>query len=250
MSGQAMLLRLDLINPAETPVELQVINGAARPMIDTVLAGHRAGVRYLRNAQRDVGRIVTLPGRSRLSLLRQPLAGGYTASGLYGLRLLSGRRVLVEVRADPPSAGDPDVPRPEAETVMRRVYPNPRRVLEASYTVGRNWTFVRLGKKAKVTAHPAGEGPILDGDYGVLYDISVRIDNPTAEARTVKLMLAPDAGGARGVFLVEGKWIEAPHVSPPSEFELAKFVLSPQEHRVVNIRTLPVGGSAYPVTLV
>jgi hypothetical protein len=52
------------------------------------------------------------------------------------------------------------------------------------------------------------------------------------------------------VFLVEGKWIEVPHLSPPAEFELAQFVLSPQQHRVVNIRTLPVGGSAYPVTLV
>src|SRR5260370_36742651 len=63
-------------------------------------------------------------------------------------------------------------------------------------------------------------------------------------------MLPPAAGGAQGIFLVEGKWVEAPHLSPPAEFQLAQFLLSPQEHRVVNIRTLPVGGSAYPGTLV
>ncbi len=91
---------------------------------------------------------------------------------------------------------------------------------------------------------------MLDGDYGVLYDIAVRLDNPTPAPRVVRLMLAPDAGGAQGIFLVEGRWVEAPHLSPPAEFQLAQFLLSPQEHRVVNIRTLPVGGSAYPVTLV
>jgi hypothetical protein len=250
MSGLPVLFRVDLINPAETPVELQVIAGAALPRLDTVLAGHQAGVRYLRNAALDVGRIITVPAQSRISLLQQRLARGLTSSGLYGLRLLSGRRIFVEVRADPPGSGDPEVPRLEADAVSPRVYPHPRRVLEASYTVGQSWTFVRLGRKAKVTARPAGEGPVLDGDYGVLYDISVRIENPTPEARTVNLMLEPDAGGAQGVFLVEGKWIEVPHLSPPAEFKLAQFVLSPQQHRIVNIRTLPVGGSAYPVTLV
>jgi hypothetical protein len=112
---------------------------------------------------------------------------------------------------------------------------------------------MRLGKRSvpdKSSRSPEILGQTLDGDYGVLYDISVRIDNPTPEPRVVRLVLAPDAGGAQGIFLVEGKWIEAPHLSPPAEFQLARFLLSPQEHRVVNIRTLPVGGSAYPVTLV
>jgi hypothetical protein len=120
-------------------------------------------------------------------------------------------------------------------------------VLQANYTVGKNWAFLRVGKMA---IPGKSEGRKLDGNYGVLYDISVQIENPLPESRVVRLVLAPDAGGAQGIFLVEGRWIEAPFLIPPAEFELAQFVLSPQERRVVSIQTLPVGGSAYPVTLV
>jgi hypothetical protein len=247
VAGQPLILRVDLINPEEAPAEAQVVDGVAAPMVDTVLAGHRAGARYLRNAVRDVGRVYTVPGRSRVPLLRQRLAPGYTASGLYGLRSLNGQRLLVEVRAERPAAVDPAFPQPDAVALVQHVYPNPRRVMEASYTCGKSWTFLRVGK----LAIPGKDGQQkLDGNYGVLYDISVRLDNPLPQARVVRLVLAPDAGGAQGVFLVEGKWVEAPHLAPPAEFELAQFLLSPQEHRVVNIRTLPVGGSAYPVTLV
>jgi hypothetical protein len=247
MAGRGVWLRIDLINPDAVPVEAQVVEGISPPMIDTVLVGHRAGVRYMRHALRDVGRIVTLRPQSRVTLLSQRLAPGYTGSGLYGLRSLNGRRLLVEVRAELPTAPDPTMPLLEPGTLVQHVYPNPRRVLKTSYTVGRSWAFVRLGKMAIPGKH---DGQVLDGNYGVLYDISVRIENPLPEPRVVRLLLVPDAGGAQGVFLVEGRWIEAPRLTPPAEFELAQFLLSPQEHRVVSIRTLPVGGSAYPVTLV
>jgi hypothetical protein len=246
-AGRGMWLRIDLINPDAAPVEAQVVEGVSAPMTDTVLVGHRAGARYLRHSLRDVGRILTLPPRSRVTLLRQRLAPEYTGSGLFGLRSLNGRRLLVEVRAELPTAPDPTMPLLEPGALVEHVYPNPKRVLETTYTVGRNWAFVRMGKTAIPGKH---DGQVLYGNYGVLYDISVRIDNPFPEPRIVRLVLAPDAGGAQGVFLIEGQWIEAPFLIPPAEFELAHFLLSPQEHRVVNIQTLPVGGSAYPVTLV
>ncbi len=112
---------------------------------------------------------------------------------------------------------------------------------------------MKLGSQPLPGPCPRSSDPnarVLDGDYGVLYDIAVRLNNPTSAPRVVRLFMSPDAGGAQGVFLVDGKWVEAPHVSPPAEFPLAQFLLSPLEQRVVNIRTLPVGGSAYPVTLV
>jgi hypothetical protein len=275
MAGAPLILRVDLANPEDTPVDVQVVAGDSPPMVDTVLVGLRAGATYLRRSARDIGRIYTLAGHQRLTLIQQRLAHRYTASGIYGLRMVSGQRLLVDIHADAPSAPfqisavkfragrssatespiqDPTAEARNPEAIpVQHVYPNPRRVLHAEYSVGGNWAFVRLGKHG-IPGKPRSPGDasaqVLDGDYGVLYDISVQIENPTRERRVVRLMLAPDAGGARGVFLVDEKWIEAPHLIPPSEFQLAQFVLSPRERRVVNIRTLPVGGSAYPVTLV
>ena len=58
------------------------------------------------------------------------------------------------------------------------------------------------------------------------------------------------AGEARGVFLIDGRIVEAPDVTPPAEALLARIKMKPAEQRTLSIRTMPVGGSAYPVSLV
>ena len=64
------------------------------------------------------------------------------------------------------------------------------------------------------------------------------------------LTLSPDAGDARGVFVIDGSFIEAPVTSPPLEADLATFRLQPGERRTVRVQTLPVGGSSYPARLI
>jgi hypothetical protein len=66
----------------------------------------------------------------------------------------------------------------------------------------------------------------------------------------VNLVLAAEAGRASGVFLIDGRIIEAPSVRPPAEVVLGSIRMEPMTRGSVSIRTLPVGGSAYPVTLV
>jgi hypothetical protein len=62
--------------------------------------------------------------------------------------------------------------------------------------------------------------------------------------------LAAEAGWTRGVFVIDGKIVEAPQIAPPAEAVLWSVKLAPQEHRQVKIQGIPVGGSNYPVSLV
>jgi hypothetical protein len=246
--GRAFYLAIDLINTGKQPARVQVIEGAAEPIVDTVLVGHRAGARYVLREERDVGSIVEIPARTRRTILAQRVAPPRTASGIYGLRPLSGPGLTVQViAAEKPVT---QVQRPAGSVKVafsEHVYPRPNKVIRSRYRVGERWAFVAVGRSAIDGRHPKRR---LDGNYGVFYDIALEIENPTDVESTVNLVLSAEAGEARGVFLVEGHLIEVPDVRPPAEFVLGSFVVRPHARGAISIRTLPVAGSNYPVTLV
>jgi hypothetical protein len=245
-SRAPLRLSVDVYNPGQQEARLQVIAGTAGPGPEPVATGHLAGVRYLRAALRDVGRVLTVPAGARRSLLLCGLPVHCTASGLFGLRVLSEERLLVRVAAEP--IGDPPTSvATAARSLSPEVYPSPRKEIEATYRVGEKWAFVNLGRRP-IAAQNGDRS--LAGNYGVLYDISLKLENPLAEERSVCLFLSPDAGGARGVFVIDGRIVEAPHVTPPEEALLCRITMRPSEHRTLRIRAMPVGGSAYPVSLV
>jgi hypothetical protein len=266
-SGRPLGFRIELQNPGERPAELQAIRGDAGPSLDTILVGHRAAVRYVKADMQDLGEVISVPPGTRRTLLAQRLGPEWTASGLYGLRLLTGDPLLVQIVAEEVRSGRSAViasggPVRDAvplvsrggSGVMRRelplspdVFPHPRKRVEASYTVGQRWAFVNLGRAPIAARDPERR---LEGNYGVLYEISLRIENPTDEERTVQLVLSPDAGDARGVFVIDGQVIEAPHVTPPGEAVLTRIRMKPGERRTIPIRAMPVGGSHYPVSIV
>jgi hypothetical protein len=266
-SGGALQFRIELQNHGDELAEVHVIRGDAGPSVDTILVGHRAAVRYLKAEMQDLGEIVSVPPGRRRTILSQRLSPMWTASGLYSLRVLKGADVYVRILADEARGGREPVllsaspihdaaplasrgstgTSRRALALSRDVYPEPRKRVEASYTVGERWAFVNLGRAPISAREPERR---LAGNYGVVYEISLRLENPMDEERIVRVILSPDAGDARGVFVIDGRLVEAPHVTPPAEVELAQFRLKAAERRTVSIRTIPVGGSSYPVSLV
>jgi hypothetical protein len=120
--------------------------------------------------------------------------------------------------------------------------------LEAEYTVGGKWTFVPVGRSPlQAVKDPE---TLLHGNYGVLYDIAVNIENPTTQVSTARVVFEPSAGMAGGVFLIGGKRVEIPRSDMPDETTLTTVTLAPGERKSVHIRTLPLSGSNYPATLI
>lgn len=247
-TGRTVTFQVHLLNPHDEPAEVQVIQAEAGPVLDTIQVGHRAGQKYLSAMKEDVGYVVQIPAKGVRAIYTTAMPQLLTVSGIYGFRVLSGGPLVTEVT----SSAAPTRPTitPDLLTTAGsepHTYPNPQKDQRYEYVVGQNWTFMPIGRQP-ISGTRANRK--LFGNYGVLYNITVNLSNPTSEMKTVRLMMNPEADWARGAFFIEGQLVEAPQVAPPSEAVLWSAKLAPQEKRTLRIQGIPVGGSAYPISLV
>ena len=251
--GKPFLFSVLLVNAGPTPARLQIIRGIAEPEVDTVAVGCKAGVRFLRNFIGDIGEIVELPPITKMAVTSRIIDKLNTASGVIQFRQLEGAPIYVRLAADsaengalcentPVQASAADI----AYTASPWVYPLPTKRLTARYVVGKSWSFIRIGKHAIKDADQTQE---LFGNYGVLYDITLELENPTSTRKQVEIAFEAGAGIASGFFLVDGKYVKVTHVKPPGEVRLARYSLGPRQTRTVTIKTSPLAGSAYPATI-
>lgn len=256
---RAATFTVELINDGDTPATVQIVGGAAGPVLDTVWVGYRAASLFVRDFLGDIGAFVDVPARSRVPLTVARLAPGLTISGLTQLRQTTGAPLLVRVAADLPgderTATTELVPTPNpwaAEggilpfPLSDHVYPEPRKTLKAEYRVGERWAFVSIGR------HPISgttEARRLEGNFGVFYDIELKLENPTDRPATVQLVFEPSAGLAGGIFLVDGRAVEIPQAKGSAEITLARYPLAPGAKQTVQVKTLPLSGSNYPIRL-
>ena len=257
MMGRRIGFMVDVLNPFATPARLHVIDGISLPMVDTVTVGYKAGLEFIENHRNYIGRVLDLPPGTRRLLVSQSLDSPYTTSGILELRQVSGEPLLVRVIAKPEDqrlredkletvipTGDID---PSRMAISDRIYPEPVMNMEVTYTAGKPWVFMRLGKEGLKHASLDQQ---LYGNYGVIYDIKATLVNPTPDPLTAELAFEATAGPASGVFLVDGNLVRVRMLTPPSETCLGKITVPPGKSRVVTIRTIPLSGSAYPATLI
>ena len=132
-------------------------------------------------------------------------------------------------------------------SASKQVYPSPIKQIQATYVVGGNWTWIRIGAEPIPTADGTGR---LEGNYGVVYRIGVQLRNPFAEPKKVEVAFDAGAGPANAVFLIGGQYVDMVGAYAGGERNVAQFQLSPNETRNVTIETMPLGGSFYPAALV
>lgn len=254
MTGRRAIIQIDLINAGDTVAQVQAISGHSSPRVDPVLSGYFAGLDFMRDYLNGVGRIYRIQPHSKLVLYAEDLGQVETASGIVDLRELSGGDVYLKVSANPPTYGQAgsgdsaaigiaDVP----GNLSTQVYAAPAKQISASYRVGDRWEFIRIGKYA---IRSTTDDTVLDGNYGVIYNINIHVENPTADPSTVRVIFQPTAGPASGIFVTGGHIISVKVVNPPNEFTITSVRLAPGESRDISISTIPLGGSAYPATIV
>jgi hypothetical protein len=252
--GKRARLIVEIVNPRPTPAVYRVFRGVAAPIIDTILVGYIAGAGFLKNHLSNASVIERIPPKSRLVLVSDVLGNMETASGILQVRQMSGEESYVRVAVVPPELDTSAqagwvgaAPESFAPQLSDHVYAAPWKSLQAEYIVGRQWAFIPIGRHA-ITSHDAKRR--LDGNYGVTYEIKVRVENPTDREKKVQVVFDPAAGIASGIFVIDGSFVSAKYAKPPAEIPLATYRLKPGEVRNVRILTLPLAGSNYPATLV
>jgi hypothetical protein len=272
-SGQPLIFHADLINSSETPVRVHMIAGISDPGTDTIQVGRRAGSRYLRASQANDGTVLDVPAYSRIPIISQRLGVEQTVSGIVDLRPIGGGpAVTLSISADgddqtvsspitallTATAGNSAFISPaldhssegeSSEALSPWVFGPPLIERDASFSVGGSWTYMRIGNNDSLK-DTTGK-LLLYGNYGVDYVINLKLSNPTTELKTVGLFFAPEAGSVAGVFRVDdGPIIEFDPTLPPNEPIIGRIPLAAGETRTVRLRTMPLNGSFYPMSII
>lgn len=248
---------VELINDSLEPSRVLWVGGNAGTSIDPVNVGYLAVSEHWNNLISRNGVVLTVPPRSRLPLLLPLVSSTHTVSGIMELLTLSGPESILRITSNK-SLADVGFTRvlvtvPLTEQVLSEVmspvsyvYPNPNKVIKSQHTVGKRYAFIKIGKQP--IAGIIGTPPLL-GNYGVVYDIEVTIDNPTSRRANVDFVFEPTAGLTGFVFSVDGKKVTLAHTNVPVETRLSRILLEPHSSRIIRLKTIPLSGSNYPVQL-
>jgi len=251
--GKRARFMVELINPNATPGTFRIFKGISDPLVDTVLVGYKATTSFMRGENANASVIEQVAPQSRLVLVSDSLGNLETSSGILQVTQTDGQPAYVRVAALPPGLDDAPVgavtpTQPVMSLDMSsHIYPKPVKTLDTEYTVGQRWAFISIGRHA-IGSHDAQMK--LDGNYGVTYNINVKVDNPTDRTKKVMVIFDPTAGLASGVFFINGEMVAVKYAKPPAEISLASYQVKPGETRNLKITTVPVAGSNYPATLV
>lgn len=242
-------LVIELWNVGNQATRVQIVSGKGGPSGDEAYAGHRAATEFLLNRAANIGWIVPLPAKTAVPVIAQDMAPGSTLSGLVELRKLGAGDVRLRCYLAPTRSVWLPYPVRQYQPspiLGRWVYAQPRQEISAKYVVGRDWAFVTIGDRAVPGLTP---GDQLAGSYGVIYDITLELINPTEASATVEVLMEPGGGAARALLLVNGRPVEAALLKHSTEARIARYVLGPGEIRSVHLETTPQAGSNYPVRL-
>ena len=262
-----LFMRVQAVNESDEPARVALTPGDGKPDRNPVKAGLDAAGRYLKGYVTGSADIVTIPPHGSMPICLRRLSPNETASGLCSIRLVDGPdRLLVRTDAFPPFPLDErwtsalfsstpwrevganpmtDYDRAPMETSLH-IYPTPYKTETVDYEVGGRFGFVRLGQRPIQRADLGGG---LDGNFGVLYTIKAKLENPTDTATDVELVFEASAGYAGGLFVVNGRTVTIPQLSPKTEGQVFRVRLAPGQTQNFDILTLPLSGSAYPATL-
>ncbi len=265
---KGLLFHAQVINKSDRPATVLLIPGDSQVDKNPVFAGIEAGGSFLRNWMCSSGEILTIPPHCSLPISLKRLAPHETVSGLIYLALLEGGPNSVMVRADAKLPFQPDYrwsqtlasntpwrvlgampirgDDGESTLISPHIYPVPFKELDVNYLVGGRHSFVRIGQQP--IANSSGE-MYLDGNFGVIYTIRARVENPTSVAADVEVVFEASAGYSGALFAVNGQILRTPLLQPKDERRILRLRLEPGASRLFTLQTIPLSGSSYPITL-
>lgn len=247
-------LTMNLENLSDEPVYLHVSQGVAGPDANELQVGEAAAYQFLSSLRTGLGEVIEIGPNETYPLISKRVPPQESYSGMLLLTPLGADqhpRFTLQAEVEPLKPGETPsglAINEEEKRKPRGIFNNPEIDINASYSIGGNYTFIEIGKDDILTDPDTGMPDF--GNYGVLYKINVTINNPSSTEQKAHIMFVPQAGPAEGVFLMDGGMVPVPFVEPFTPYPLDRLTLKPGETRSVVLETIPLGGSFYPVDLV
>lgn len=246
-SDAALIVEVE--NAAASPARVHIMEGVGGPSQHEIYTGHMAVKNFLSRQSGSVGYVANLPSASRYAAVAQYLRPGDVVSGVVEIRLLDPVPMRLNLRLVSRDEAFLLAGPSERQSALGDAssFPNPRKKLEGTYTLGGKWLFLSMGRDP-VQNHE-GNASLL-GNYGVTYEMRIEIANPSGNAGLSEIVMTASGGVAQGVFILDGALMETPLLRAYEEAIIARILVPAGQTRVVNIRTMPQPGSNYPVRVV
>lgn len=243
--GNNAEIRLNLMNLSSQVVLLHIVDGLSPSAADPIRVGLVGSQEFFGNYFDNVGYVARIPPLSTITVDTTPVKAFQTVSGIYYINNLSPEDIHFTVAASDPTF--PLLPPAIGTEHLERAFLNPTKIIRRSYRVGDAWSFLPIGKEPLKNRTDTA---FLNGNYGVLYNISYDLINPYNREEKVTIAMVASGGPTAGLFLVDGEWVRVNYVDTQQERILKVITLRPKSERTIRILTTPLGGSFYPVTIV
>jgi hypothetical protein len=224
-----------------------VIPGAFKPDINTFFVGFKSAENFWTNLNSGAGYVMTVPAGGQAHIVSQTMKPGYTVSGYFKVTNLGETSLRMETLALGPGVAAPRGPWPDAEGASCGVYPEPYDTQRASYTIGSDWLYLRLGENAPESLT---DGSVFYGCYGMTHSYDVELKNPGSSPALVFVLLRGSAGEVKGQFYIDNEYIFTPLISGGSEQLLKEIPLKPGQTRLLRIKGIALNGGFYPASII
>lgn len=249
LEGDSPGIDLVVSNTGSSPAQLYLRQGVGKPSKDYFSTGHTNNVQWLRAQSSGLGQVFTIPAGETVTVFRQNLPYDQVVSGLLGLTEMEGPplQFAFAAHAFEGQALALDNMLSKEDVHSRGFYPAAVQKIERTYRVGQEPLQVAVGNVRQQTFSGVRE---LRGDYGVTYELTFHLVNPTAKPAKVQFVFNPRGGNATGTFLFADQLIEVPN-TPAFQEKLLRTMEIPARGNIrVKMTTIPEGASSYPVRIV
>ncbi len=238
-------------NPQRKPIKIFVAKACGGPEKFEIQAGHKAAMRYLDMMRTKAGYVLELAPGAFQVFDEYDMSPNFTLSGLCNLQILEGEALDVEVK----NAENPRNPQLKLlqepfdpfKIHPHGIFPSPQIEIKRQVTLPNESLNIEVGKWPWLIDATTGEPNT--GNYGVLYNIKVRLVNRQDSAVKATLSFMPLNGTSMGTFIIDGNLYETGVVRQQEIVPITEIELSPKEDRVVEIVTFPEASSCYPVNI-
>ena len=250
LAGSDPQVVLQIENPGNEPARFHLIQAAGKPSLDYFSTGHGNNVAWFKNQIRGEGEFIDLaPGQGKI-VFRQLMPREHVVSGTLGLTQVLGPPLQFGLVALPDAQTRLSLNNllKEGDTHSRGFYPVATQRLRRRHLLGTNQeTRIAVGALRQETFSGVRE---LRGDYGIVYDIELELENRSSQPETASLLLNPRGGAATATFLWDSEVVQVEQTAAMAERALRAIEVPPNSSRIIRLLTIPEGASSYPIRLI
>ncbi len=265
---QPAYMRMELINVSSQPGKVVLIAGDSEPSSNPALAGYRAAMQYLPARKCDSGDLITIAPHSKQVIALRRMVAGKAMSGLCSIKLLPGGPTNMTLRADAvPFVNenrfvqlaliDPEpwrfIPNQPLESsdlenlsLNHLTYILPYQVMQAKVDAGGQASDTLIGVEG---IPKVGGGRHLNGNFGVVYQYKITLQNPTNSKQAFRFLMRANSGYSAGVFLIYGKVYGVRPETKATTRQFFRMIVPAKSTIQLPLWTVPVSGCCYPASV-